>query len=265
MKNDNKIEFNNLVLKPPPSLSSLFNQFNNIPQTHDHRDPENFVRCKYYDLEEVQSMKIPNKNSCLSLFHINTCSLNKKLENLEYLIKSTNINFDIIAISETRILKDTNIVKNINIPNFSFEFTSTESTAGGTLLYIEDRLAYQNRNDLNLYKTNNLESTFIEIANPNKSNIIVGCIYRHPKLDLFEFIHYYLNSLLEKLAKEQKTAFLLGDFNVDLLKYEQHKATKEFLHSLSSNMFLPHIVQPTRITSHSKTLDNIFSNISLKI
>ena len=33
MKNDNKIEFNNLVLKPPPSLSSLLNQFNNIPNT----------------------------------------------------------------------------------------------------------------------------------------------------------------------------------------------------------------------------------------
>ena len=35
MKNDNKIEFINLVSKPPSSLSSLFNQFNNIPQLHD--------------------------------------------------------------------------------------------------------------------------------------------------------------------------------------------------------------------------------------
>ena len=75
------------------------------------------------------------------------------------------------------------------------------------------------------------------------------------------FKHYYLNPLLDKLATEQKTAFLLGDFNVDLLKYEQHKATNEFLDSLSSSMFLPHIVQPTRITSHSKALiDNVFSN-----
>ena len=53
MKYDNKIEFNNLVLKPPLSLSSLFNQFDNIPQTHDHRDTENVVRCKYFDVEEV--------------------------------------------------------------------------------------------------------------------------------------------------------------------------------------------------------------------
>ena len=68
-------------------------------------------------------------------------------------------------------------------------------------------------------------------------------------MDFNEFNCYYLNPLLEKLVKEQKTVFLLGDFNVDLLKYEQHKVTNEF--SLSSNM----------ITSHSKSiLDNIFSN-----
>ena len=84
-------------------------------------------------------MKIPNKNSCLSLFHINTYSLNKNFEDLKYLIKSTNINFDIIAISETRIPKDTNIVKKKkNIQTSFFEFTPAESTAGGTLLYSVD-------------------------------------------------------------------------------------------------------------------------------
>ena len=104
-------------------------------------------------------MKIPNKNSSLSLFHINACSPNKTFNDLDYLTKSTNININIIATSETRILKDTNIVKNINIPNFSLDFTPTESTAGETSLYIANHLTYQNRNDLNLYKNNNLEST----------------------------------------------------------------------------------------------------------
>ena len=111
------------------------------------------------------------------------------------------ISLNIRAISETRKLKDADIVKNKNIPNFSFEFTTTESIAGGTLLYITDNLAHQNGNDLNLYKSNNMASTFIKITNLNKSNTIVGCLYRHPKMDLFEFIHYYFNPLLEKVAK----------------------------------------------------------------
>ena len=66
-------------------------------------------------------------------------------------------------------------------------------------------------------------------------------------MDLNEFNCHYLNALLEKLAKEQKTVFLVGDFNVDSLKYEQHKATNEFFDSLSSITFLPYIIQPTSL------------------
>ena len=54
--------------------------------------------------------------------------------------------------------------------------------------------------------------------------------------------------------------FLLGDFNVDLMHYNEHKPTNEFLDSLASNSYLPYIIQPSRHTSHSRTLvDNIFS------
>ena len=97
IKINSENESNNVVLNPPPSLCSLFNQFNNSSQTHENKDP--VVRWKYYDLKEIQSMEISNKNSCLSLIHINTCYLNKKFEDLEYLIKSTYFNFDIKPIS----------------------------------------------------------------------------------------------------------------------------------------------------------------------
>ena len=53
----------------------------------------------------------------------------------------------------------------------------------------------------------------------------------------------------------------MGDFNVHLLKYDKHHLTNEFLDSLSSNLFLPAILIPTRIVDSSKTLiDNIFFN-----
>ena len=76
------------------------------------------------------------------------------------------------------------------------------------------------------------------------------------------FNNNYLNPLLAKLSKEKKTVFLLGDFNVNLSKYEQHSPTNEFLDSLASSMFLPHVIQPTRVTSNSKSIiDNIVTNI----
>ena len=80
-------------------------------------------------------------------------------------------------------------------------------------------------------------------------------------MELNDFNCNYLNKLLENISKEQKSIFLLGDFNVNLLNYNEHNQTNEFLDSLASNSFIPLILQPTRITSHSTTLiDNIFSN-----
>ena len=72
----------------------------------------------------------------------------------------------------------------------------------------------------------------------------------------------YLNKLLENIFKEQKSVFLLGDFNVNLLNYNEHNQTNEFLDSLASSSFIPLVLQPNRITSHSNTLiDNRFSYV----
>ena len=78
-------------------------------------------------------------------------------------------------------------------------------------------------------------------------------------MDLTDFNSNYVNSLLEKISK----VFLLGDFNINLMNYNVQNPTNEFLDSLASNSFLPYILEPTRITSHSKTLINIFPNITL--
>ena len=91
----------------------------------------------------------------------------------------------------------------MNLDNYYFEFTPTETSAGGTLLYIANHLSYKCRNNLNIYKMNELGSTFIEIDDPRKSNIIVGVIYRHPSMDLADFNCNYLNKLSDNIFKER--------------------------------------------------------------
>ena len=108
-------------------------------------------------------MKITNKEKCLSLFHINACSLSKNFDELQHLLKSTNKNFDVIAIPETRVRKDISITSNLLLNNCSLELTPTEASAGSTLLYIANHLSYTPCNDLNIYKKSELESTFIYI------------------------------------------------------------------------------------------------------
>ena len=53
----------------------------------------------------------------------------------------------------------------------------------------------------------------------------------------------------------------MGDFNIDLLKYDTEKDSADFLDSMYASFLLPYISTPSRVTPRSKTLiDNIFSN-----
>ena len=63
----------------------------------------------------MHNIKIPHKNKSLSLFHINACSLNKNFDELQHLRNCTERNFDIVAISETRITKQVSLSHNLNL------------------------------------------------------------------------------------------------------------------------------------------------------
>ena len=159
--------------------------------------------------------------------------------------------------------KDKFPVTDINLKNYSYEYYPNESSAGSTRLYIGNHLSYKPRNDLCIYRTAELESTFFKLINTKKSNVIIGAIHRHRNMDLNEFNDIYLNLLLHKISKKTKSIFLIVDFNVYLLKYDHHTPANECLDLVCCHMLLPHIIQSTRVTSSSKTvIENIFSNIA---
>ena len=62
----------------------------------------------------------------------------------------------------------------------------------------------------------NLSLIFIKIIKPKKSNIIVGCIYKYPSMDIGDFNNKFLNNP-DKVSKEQKLVFLAGEFNINLI------------------------------------------------
>ena len=131
----------------------------------------------------------------LSLFHINTYSVSRNIEELQYLLDKIKTGFDVIGISESHIKKYKSPINSINLKGFSHESCPAKSAAGCTLLCISSDLSYKPRNDLCIYKSTELESTFIEILNPKKTNVIMGCIYQHPHMDLNEFNDYYRGAI----------------------------------------------------------------------
>ena len=71
------------------------------------------------------------------------------------------------------------------------------------------------------------------------------------------------NTLL-KLNKENKEIYICGDFDINLLKYDEDIVVQEVYNLMTSNGFIPQITLPTRITDSSMTLIyNIYSNMFL--
>ena len=245
--------------------STLYGQLTtnlNLPGLIDDQS----TNCKYYDCQEFCSTFSYSKFTFSSL-HLNISSLGKHFDELNALLSLLNFKFGIIGITESRFVKGSYPSFNFDINGYSVEHTPTESSAGGALLYISNHYAYQPRPDLNqrMYSPSELESVFVEISFTHRSNIIVGCVYRHPGMSINTFNNEHLSPLIQTLAKENKTIFLLGDFNINLLKCDDSLDVSNFLDILGSQLLIPQITLPTRIAKDSSTLiDNIFSSVPLR-
>ena len=57
--------------------------------------------------------------------------MSKHFEEFEVFLNSTKINFDVIAVTESTILKDKADINNLKLQNYNMEFCPTSSNAGG--------------------------------------------------------------------------------------------------------------------------------------
>ena len=267
-KNIERRNFNNEFLASE-DMKMFFKGLNDHNTQHhdqtdysDDSDLTQLLDCKYFDIESFKVQKFGNNK--FSVLHLNIGSLGAHKDELESILSMLNFKFDVIGISETKIQKNVNPNFDLDIRGYTPFSTPTLASKGGVLLYVADKYDCKPRKDLEkiVSKDHVLESAFAEIVVPTKKNIILGCIYRHPSMDVKDFNEGYLGPLTEKLPATKHT-FLFGDFNIDLMKSDEDENTSTYFDTLASLSFIPHIIQPTRITPHSRTLiDNIFSNVS---
>ena len=86
--------------------------------------------------------------------------------------------------------------------------------------------------------------------------------YRHPNSDISNFIEH-VESTFTKFNKDKYNVFLMGDFNIDLLRYDSPGYTRDLVNSMISHFFY-------RISSNHLELQTIllqlliiYSQISL--
>ena len=169
-----------------------------------------------------------------------------------------SLSFDIIGVSETWNSTQSEMLDNINIKGYCYNESKSAIQNRGVGLYVKNSLVSRLRPDLS-FNCNSFEIVWVELENKNAKNFLIGCAYRQPSSDIIILLHYF-TSLFPKLTSKQ--IFLMGDFNIDLLKYHSSTSVNDFINFLLSNNYLPRINHPTRITSQSSAIiDNIYTNV----
>ena len=138
-------------------------------------------------------------------------------------------------------------------------FTKLTAGVGG---FLREHVSYTARIDIDIFNEI-VESKFVEIDKrciSADTSVIIGVIYRPPNSDVVQFTTR-INVVLQKIKRENKKCFLLGDHNLNLFNADKHHPTSEFLENMSSCEYIPTINKPTSDSGHiSSLIDNIYCN-----
>ena len=106
-----------------------------------------------------------------------------------------------------------------------------------------------------------MESFSIEILNKKCKNIILNTIYRPPNGDI-ETCENYFKNLFAKNDTVNKHIVLAGDFNLNVLDFENNKKVENFINLMFRYGMIPTINKPTRVTANTATaIDHIITNV----
>ena len=161
--------------------------------------------------------------------------------------------FSVIALTETW-LKQSNVSLYGMTGYNHIAITRSHGKGGGVSLFISDVFEYSELTDM---VSDYIECIFVRIIY-NEFSCVIGAIYRPPNSNVIMF-NEKLNDILSQVS--HMSCYIIGDYNIDLLKHGSHSETEQFLDIMYSNSLIPMMYKPTREASTTETLiDNIFTN-----
>ena len=226
------------------------------------------IKCSYLSPKDLNNNVFGRNSAEFSIFHNNVRSANKNIPDVMEIFRKCDGLPSIIAITETKLNSSKSLPE---FDGYNFENVNSCTSAGGVGIFVLDQFDYYIREDLSL-GLNDCEDLWIEVNTRNDTHygiqkpesIVVSVIYRHPKSNYDKF-----SDLLEKklafLSQNDKKTVIVGDLNIDIMKYKALGKVTNYVHSIVSHGFNLFIDVPTRITLHSATcIDHVYSNISVE-
>ena len=92
------------------------------------------------------------------------------------------------------------------------------------LIYIHKSLACDLCNDL-CVSDKDREILTTDISRENDKNIILSCCYRPPSGDSENLSAFLQTKIIEKSVSEKKLSYIIGNFNMNRLKYHENAKT----------------------------------------
>ena len=239
---------------------------NNDSSTHIKDLLDEDFDCQYLDVNELQ--ELADNNSFLVVSQ-NIRSLGGKFDNFsEYIASFRSLKVSVVALQEVW-----SVGRIYDLPGYHpIEFntrdknrTLNSNCGGGVGIYISDSLDYEILQFENQFIEGIYESIWVKLNLEHNKTKIVGSVYRpnSAKGDLKRAITIHETILQElKSNKAYKNSDLLvcSDFNIDLLNYDRHQPTADYVDFQVGLGLLPLITKPTRKYQTSATLiDHIFA------
>ncbi|EDO35224.1 predicted protein [Nematostella vectensis] len=197
---------------------------------------------------------IPLSKNGVRMCHWNARSFNNdKYEQIKEILTHPRTEIDVMIITETW-LSSSHTNEEYGIPGYHIERKDrTRKERGGVMMYVSHAMAYTRLPTLESSDTELLCTQVI----PCKSNcpIIIAGVYRVPNSTAVMDVK--LEGLIGKIYITNKEALLLGDFNINFLKQQNHK--HRLIKFLTSLGFTQTINEVTRPESHS-CLDHVYTN-----
>ena len=265
--NVNKTDFDDLIRQSYGksnqinTIKDLSSNLQNIFRLNQNKSGYDF---RYYNESTYNSKTSKIKeNIRLSLFHHNIRSLRKNHAELITFLDQLNEKFDFICLSEIW-LSCLEFLKNV-FKGYKCKYVPPKSSkCGGVAFFYKQTYKVELIHDLKINSVSDdlidVDEIWLKAETDNGIKCTIGVIYRHPKSNLSKF-NDRLYSVLEKINsdKSNEMCFVAGDFNANLINFDNHRPTEIFLNNFISNGFLPCIHLPTRITYKTATLiDNVF-------
>ena len=235
-----------------------------ILQTKDMLDDD--FECQYLDVNDVHRMADDNNFLVLSQ---NIRSLGGKFDQFSEYVGSFKRKITAVALQEVW-----SVGRIYDLPGYhqleyntrDKEKTLNSNCGGGVGIYINESLDYEILHFENQFLEGIYESLWAKVNFGHGKTKIIGSVYRpnSAKSNLPRAISIHESILKElKTNKVYKHADLLicSDFNIDLLNYDRHQPTADYVDFQLGLGLLPLITKPTRKYQDSATLiDHIFAS-----